>query len=407
MSTGARKLRLSSGYRELSTTPLTLTAAPNGGCNPWQLPGALQVGGTTYIGYVDGSGNVEVITYDGSVSGPYTIHSGFEADAHTSPAFVRRASDGRFITVYSKHNATPINLRVATNPDDVSAWGSATDLDAQLTGTRYTDEQIWEYGSTLYLFYRDEPSAGTDSRWCLSTCASGSPTTGWAAQTQIYRVASARSYVVNVLDSTRGRIHFVATNSTTKLGHFYLDIAAGTYHKSDGTQITASKPYNFSHITEIMTGTSTVYPSNVVVDGDGYPVVGIQDLNVAGDIRYHYARWNGSAWNDTDVASSGTGYEYSGLGTGFGSWGYCVDDGNPNIFWTIGEDGSQPEIYRHLTRDGGSTFTTTQVTTGTTSDQQQLICVRNPINALRALWQIGTWTDYTDWSVGLMGVSLG
>lgn len=380
---------------------VTLTSAPDGGMNQLVVPGAFTHGGVTTIGYVDGSGNVEAIEWNGSTSGPHTIHASFEADAHDSPAIVRRASDGRLIVAYSKHNNTPFNVRVSTNADDPSAWGSATDIDSQLGGTRYTDHGLWEVDSTLYLVVRDEPSAGTDSRWVISTAAASVPTSGWAAQTILYRVASERSYVLTHLSGSV--IHFVVTNGSStgfsKLGHFYLDTAAGTYHRSDGTDITADVPLDFSDVTEIATGTA-LFPWNIVVDGSGYPVVAARD-----GLDYEYIRWNGAAWSQTTVASSGTGYEYNGPATGFIAYGACIDDGRPDDMYVIEDVSSQPEVARYRTADGGATFSRRAVTTGSSGLKVQLICVRDPLDGgLRAFWMEGTWTDYEDWSTGLAGV---
>ena len=383
-------------------SPFALSGA-DGAVNPWMVPGAYSYGGKTYLGWVDSAGNVQAGTFNETTKAftAHTIHASFEVDAHTSPAFLRRASDGRIITVYSKHNHVPINIRVSTNADDASAWGAATDLDGQLGGTRYTDEQLWEASGSLYLFYRDEPSAGTDSRWCISKCAPGSPTTGWAAQTIVFRIASTRSYVISILDGTK--IHFIATNGASsgysKLGHFYLDTATDTYHKTDGTSL--SLPITFADITTIYSGSAVVFASNVVVSGSEI-IVSVQDT-IAGAIRYIYVRYNGSSWSSTNVVGAGTGYEYSGVGTGYGAWGYAIDAGNPDIFYVLRDTGASPDLWTYTTGDGGATFTPVQRTFVSSTSQQQVIPVRNRSSALRCLWQVGTWTTYTNYSVNLYG----
>lgn len=388
-----------------SLSPFLLNNAPDGALNPWCTPGAYSHGGYTYFPWVDTAGNVEVGVFNENsktVTGRYTLHAAFEADAHTTPTLSRRASDGRIVAVYSLHNAATINVRVSTNPDDVSAWGVATDLDSQLGGSRYTDPQLYEVGGTLYLFYRDEPSAGTDSRWCISTTSAATPTSGWAAQTIVYRIASKRSYVISAIDQAAGLIHFMATNTSppTALGHFYLDTGAGTYHKSDGTGV--SLPLAYANTTAAYTGTTGVYASNIVIDDSGYPVVAAQDT-IAAAFRYIYVWFNGTVWDSTDVAAAGTGYEYSGTGTGFGAWGSCIDDVNPLTMYTI-EGTTQPEVYSHTTADDGATFDTVAITTGSTTPQHQLVCVRGASTALRAYWQFGTWTTYKNFNVGLRGL---
>lgn len=395
-----------------AVSPYVLNPAPDGAINPWQTPAAYSYGGVTIFPWIDRVGNVEVGVFDEAsktVTGRYTIHAAFQSDAHSSPSLWRRTSDGRIITAYSLHNASTFNIRVSTNPDDPSSWGSATGLDAQLGGTRYSDSQLYEVDGTLYLFYRDEPTAGTDSRWCISTTSAATPTSGWAAQTIVYHITGTRSYVTSALDTTSGHIHFVATNGGatvggisgfSRLGHFYLDTSDGTYHKTDGTTITL--PLDFSEITEAYAGTTGVFMSNVVIDAGGHPVVAAQD-RIAGALRYIYVRASGSSWAATNVAAVGTGYEYSGTGTGFGAWGSCIRDSDPDRMYAIRDTGSLPEVYRYDTGDGGATFSETQETTGATYPYFTMVCVRNDSEALQAMCEQGIWGSYKNYNVGLVG----
>lgn len=403
-----RRLLAAAGSGSSWTVPLpstvTLTSAAQGGAvNPWNIAGGYQRGGTAIVAYVDTAGNVECVTYDGAmVGGPYTIHAAFEADAHTGPALLRRSSDGRIVAVYTKHNATPINCRISTNPDDPSAWGSAASLDASLGGTRYTDVQLHELSDgSLFLLYRDEPSAGTDSRWCYSTSTDGGTT--WATQTQLFKIASTRSYVITWKDPASDLIHVVTTNGAssgyTKLGHFRIDGITKARTKSDGTSIAAALPLTFTDITTAYSGTGAAFPINLAFGADGYPVIAGYD-----DMTYIYVRWTGSAWASTSIVSAGTGYEYNGAGTGFQPYGIAVDDGDPRIVWLLRDTGSTPELWRYITLDGGASFTGRQVTSGMGASQQ-VICVRNPASWLRAFWQVGTWTTYTSWTAGLTGVA--
>lgn len=384
-------------------TTIALTSSPDGGNNQLTVPSAVHHGSTTFYGWVDGNGHLEGAERDtgGTTRGPFTIHSNLEDDAHSSPAFIRRASDGKWLAVYSRHNAAGVNLRLSTNADSFNGWSAATNVIAQLGGTRYTNSQVFERSDTLWLVVRDEPSAGTDSRWVISSCASASYTSGWATQTIVFRQASTRTYITSWYDSGEDRLHFIATNGAntgfTKLGHFYRDMAAGTYHKSDGTGITL--PLDFSEITEIHSGAGGAFPWNVTVDGDGHPVLCARE-----NLDTLYVRYDGSSWSSTTVCSTDTGYEYSGAGSGFIAWGACVDDGDPDQIFVLRDiGGGSAQLYRYQTGDGGATFSESQITTTLSAEETQLICVRNP-DELRAYWQSGSWTTYTNYSQLLRGV---
>lgn len=385
-----------------SPASFALTSAPNGGNNPWVVPSAVHHSGTTFLGWVDNAGNIECAEYSaGTVSGPYTIHANFNADAHDAPAFVRRASDGKWITVYSKHNNIPINLRVSTNADDFSAWGSATNLDSQLGGVRYTDYQVFERSGTLWMFVRDEPSIGTDSRWQLTSCSSATPTSGWAALQGIYRVASTRSYAITAYDAVQDRLHMIATNGAnagfTKLGHMYRDMAAGTWHKTDGTPIALTA--NFTNLTEIYSGTGPCFGINMWFDASGDPVVNAWD-----DLDYVYLRLTSGTWDSTVITDAGTGYSYNNDGNNQ-PWGSTLDYADVDTVWLLkDDDGVNPQLWRYITANGGATFTGTQVTSNLSGDQTTVIGVLNADTDLRAFWQSGTWTTYTNWNMGLTGV---
>lgn len=390
-------------------SPYTLNSAPDGAINPWQTPAAYSHGGTTLFPWVDRTGNIEIGVFNETtklVTARYTIFSSFQVDAHSSPTLWRRTSDGTIIAAASRHNSSVFQIKTSSSPDNPSSWSGATALDSMLGGTRYSDSQLYEDDGDLYLFYRDEPSAGTDSRWCISTTSASTPTSGWAAQTIVFRINSTRSYVISAIDTANRKLHFIATNGGatvggiagfSRLGHFYLNLATGTYHKTDGTTI--SLPLNFSSITQIYSGTNTVFASNVVIDSSGFPVVAAQD-KIAGAIRYIYIRYNGSTWNATNVVGAGTGYEYSGPGTGFASWGSCIRDSDPDIMFAIRDTGGNPEVYSY---DAGAAFAETQLTSGSTSPYQQMICVRSDDPTLQAMCQQGSWTSYTNYSVGLIG----
>lgn len=391
-----------------AVSPYPLSAAPIGAINPWQTPGAYSHGGFTLVPFVSRAGSVGVIRFNETtklVTGTHVIASGFEGDAHSSPSLLRRASDGKILAFVSKHNAEPFNVWVSSAADDPSAWSASTNLDSQLLGVRYTDSQPHESSGNLYLFYRDEPTAGTDSRWCISHTSPATPTSGWPAGTIVYRMTGSRSYVISVLDSANAKIHFIASNAAstgyTKLGHFYLNTATGTYHKSDGTGITLPIT-SFTSITTAYSGTSTVLPYNVSIDGSGNPVFVAED-KIAGAFRYIYVRFNGTTWSSTNFAAVGVGYEYSGAGTGFGAWGACIRDSDVNTVYAIRDTGGISEVWKYETADSGATFTPTQLTSGSTTNYTQMICVRGDSAALQAFCQQGRFASYVDYNVGLVG----
>lgn len=393
-----------------------LTNAPEGGGSRWSVPQAIYANGTTFVAYVRGTdGREQILEYDhGTQTATVNaLHGNFDRDDHSNPAIIRRDSDGRIVVFYSKHNFTPFNVRVTTNPEDTSSWQTQVNLDSQLGGTRYTYPQVHqllaETGDPFHLFYRDEPSPGTDSRWCHSTCAPASVTSGWAAQSILYRVASRRSYMTSWSDG-QDRIHFIVTDGGgtivdsgfTALGHFYYD--AGSYFKSDGTPM-SSPPFEFDDVTQIMGGSRNLFPAHLYLDGSGHPVLAAFNEDEDDIWHYWYMRWSGSAWVTTEVATGDTGHAYSSA-TSRSPYGCCLDDGDVDVMYAIIEQDNIPEVWRFETADGGATFDAGTAITeeSTAAVQREPFPVRNRDSSLALVWQYGTFTSYVNYSMGIKGV---
>lgn len=390
-----------------------LTSPPHGGFNPW-INSAVQGNGKVFIAYTDGeTGDAAVIERDestGVVTGPTVLHSALEGDDHDAPALAIR-SDGHLVAIYGQHNNSSIYRRVSTNAYDSTSWGSETNLDSQLGGTRYTDWQLHNLSGTLYLLVRDEPSAGTDSRWDMSHSTDGGST--WTGLIEIQRIVSHRSYVVSWNDGV-SKIHFVATSATDvspyKIAHYYFDANDGNLHKSDGTVIGAAGGGPITDVTDatvIYSGSVYATPINVALDGSGEPVATYVTVDTP-DFKNFYARWDGSEWNSTSLATYSGGYVYDTTAGAPANQPYelCLDDGDPNVVYDLVPVSGQVELFRRVTTDGGATFTSSQLTSGSSGFVATPIPIRNPASGgLRVAWQYGTWTDYTDYSLGIKASS--
>lgn len=402
-----------------SVSPYALNAVTDGGgMDPFQGPTAISFGGKTYFSWVDNSGVFKIGIFDEAtklVTGRYDPNWVHQKDVHNSITLCKRASDSKIVAFQGTHNGSNVYSKLL-DPAAPAGWntGSPTSLDGQLHGSAYTYPRLWEYSGNLWVTYRDEPTAGTDSRWCISHTASSTPTAGWASQTIVYHLAGTRSYLMSTLDPASGKLHFLATNGGvtvggitgfSRLGHFYYDIGANTWHKSDGSAITLPIT-DFNTITTIYSGTTRVFAYGMQIDSSGHPVSMFSDV-VAGVQSNGYVRFNGTSWISSVITGVGTGYEYNGAGTGFQPWGACVDPYDVNTAYILKDTGGNPEVYAYVTADGGATFDGgTQKTFGATSGQYTLMPVYGASSVLRAMWQVGTHVNYTTFTFGMSGLGL-
>jgi hypothetical protein len=134
------------------------------------------------------------------------------------------------------------------------------------------------------------------------------------------------------------------------------------------------------------------------------------------DIRYRYARWDGSSWQDHVLAYGGSKLysgedDYSGLGS--------IDPTDPNVVFISTDanpstgkplisaaDGARHhEIFRGTTGDAGQTWQWAAVTKDSALDNLRPIVPVPSAGGRRALlWLRGTYTSYTSYKQELVAV---
>jgi hypothetical protein len=85
-------------------------------------------------------------------------------------------------------------------------------------------------------------------------------------------------------------------------------------------------------------------------------------------------------------------------------YGICIDDSTPDRMFGIRQISGQAEVFMYETADNGATWVETQLTTGSTGFQAAPIPVRNAGSKLLAVYEYGTWTHYTSYSLGTKGL---
>jgi len=390
----------------LNSSSLFKTIATNGVWSWFMDPRAIYFNNKTYFGTIESDGDVVINSYDHitkELGTPFTLHAAMEVDDHDAPAILIRNSDKRVLLFYAKHTSTPMYVRISTNPEDVTAFGSETNLASSIGKSEFSYSQpiqlIGETNEPIYLFSRDHTGGGAN-RWFYSKSTNGGST--WGAAVDVYTTPTNRSGYFKAIRNGTDRIDFFVSDghplydTATSVYHFYYQ--GGSYYKTDGTLISASLPLTPSDITQIYDGsTNESWIWDLAIGPDGNPVV-VFAVFVGGssDHRYYYGRWNGSSWVTGQIATAGGGLYSPEV---YYSGGVSLDHEDPSIVWASRYVGSQWEIYRYKTYDHGATWASVAITSASTVKNIRPIPVYNHGPEIAMLWLKGTYTTYTNYSM--------
>lgn len=402
----------------------------NGGWCWFQDERAILAGNVLLIGSVaddagtDGEergGNVEVSVYDlagRKLLGRVILHEHLQGDDHATPALLA-LPDGRILAVYARHGSDRfVRIRRTLRPGDYLHWGEEQLVERE-AGVTYSnlfllaDENGGE--GRIYDFYRGE-------NWNPNVIISDDDGEHWRYGGHVIRFAG-RPYV-KYASNNRDIIHFVTTEHhprdyANSIYHGYLQ--GGVFHDSSGKRIQAltDGPIRPDQATRIFSGSEreVAWTVDLHLDEDGHPYAAfsVQRNDDSGDLRYRYARWDGSKWNDFPMAYAGSALygaerDYSGL--------VALLPGDPDMVFISADvepaggaplisaaDGKRHyEIFKGTTEDGGRTWHWTAVTHNSTEDQIRPI-VPIPVGSGKTvlLWLSGTYSSYTQYDLDVVG----
>ena len=140
---------------------------------------------------------------------------------------------------------------------------------------------------------------------------------------------------------------------------------------------------------------------DVGVGRDGRPVVLYATFPSAADHHYHYARWNGSRWISHEITRSGPTIEHA-KGDANYAGGLILDSRDPSVVYLSREVAGVYQIERWVTRDGGLTWHSTPVTTGSAGNYRP-VSVRGPSfgRTYDLFWMHGRYTGWLDFGTSI------
>ena len=201
----------------------------------------------------------------------------------------------------------------------------------------------------------------------------------------------------------------IPTNSV-----YFMSLKGGEFYRADGTPIASLASVTGSDGTNggagvpiSNTAADLVYNGggpdgkawvqDIAVGANGRPVILFATFPNDSNHRYHYAAWNGTAWQDNDFTGGGGSIATIGGETEY-SGGLSLDHNDPSIVYTSrqhGTSGTEWEIQRWTTPDGGTTFSgPVSITANSTVKNVRPVVPWGPPGPVKLLWMSGTYTHW-------------
>ncbi|MGD9617165.1 MAG: BNR-4 repeat-containing protein, partial [Alphaproteobacteria bacterium] len=400
-------------------------------------------GGVTYIGIQGADSDTAIVAHDHAAgTTTYRKIDVQGVDDHTN-ATVHVTGTGRILAATWAHG---------TNTCKLHQFGSTTgNIDATLTTTTIspTGMAMWGYPSFFNL------SAGKSGPAERVVCLMYGSLSGhslerdlwytysdddgatWISPVRYATVGANQPYAKHVGDgSTKVHIAFTSGHpnnvTTNKLLHLVFESDAGTikFYQSDGTEITASLPFDItteattaydSTASNLTYGTDALnWVSGVELDGSGNPAIcfgvypgAARPINSVPftDGRYVRALWNGSAFVLSEIARAGDNLPYSGSECAYYA-GVCLKQGDPDTAYVSTNYNTRtasstdgPHEIEEWTYSGGSWSKTATITSGSGKgstaaldyEQFRPYYVRDAHANLKVVWCGGRYASFTDY----------
>lgn len=362
----------------------------------------------TYAGWVNSGGDIEIGAYDHRTgkTEAATLRVNLQRDDHANPAILIQP-DGRLRVFYSTHGGGSMWYRISAKPEDISAWGEEVRIPANVEGNRgftYPNPYILKNeNNRIYLFWR-----GGDYQPDFSTSDDG---TNWAVPRSLIR-GGERPYIKYESDG-RSTIHFAFTDGHPRNEEFnniyYACYRDGALYRANGERIKSLSelplaPSEADKVYDAKINSARAWIWDIALDSHNYPVIVYASYPDENTHNYRYARWNGKQWDDYELGYAGSWFPKTPAGKKepepHYSGGIVLDHGEPSTVYLSRLVDKTFEIEKRTTSDGGRTWDSRFITSGSKLDNVRPAAVRNrkPGQSPSVLWMENfRYVHYTDY----------
>lgn len=400
---GALQIQAGQGHQLAEPGESFADFTTDGGWCWFSNPRAVVHNGKTFTGWVTEDGSVQVGCFDPAtgVITQFTLHPQYERDDHDNPALLF-LPDGRLRAFYTKHNrADEINTRVTKRADDISDWEPEEtivpkDASPKRSNITYANPfMLSEEGNAIYLFFRGhtyKPTMAKSTDWGKTWLEARPVFVGSGGMARPYA-----QYASNDKD----RIHLLFTDGHPRNEKwnsvYYACYRDGAFYKADGTRICGvdQLPFGPDKADLIYDATKTgarAWIWDIAFDAQDRPVVVYTRLPSETDHRYHYARWTGKEWFDTELCAGGKWFPQTPPGKKESephySSGLALDPENPSVVYLTRPVNEVRELEKWTTSDEGKTWKSEAITQKSLKDNIRPVVLKNPApNGPTVLWQ--------------------
>ncbi len=328
-------------------------------------PRAIQVGHSTYVGWLSPTGAVVVARYAkrpakaGDHVAPrakVTTHvvGWLYHDDHGSPSLLAEP-DGRITVFFSAHNGTYTSYRSTKKPGAINSWGPRRKINSGIRGTKgvtYTNPNLLPgEDNKLYLVWRD-PTYGQ----AYATRTAGGT---WSAAHQLIAQSGERPYLKTSTNGS-GTIGLAYTNGhprETLTNIYYAEYRHGWLLHANASRITAlrSAPIRPSQGDLVYDAAKThvsAWVWDVAFGPHGQPVIVYATFPSTVNAQYWYANWTGHRWVSHFLANAGGSIAPTTIEQQY-SGGITLDHSDTNIVYLSREVDQGFDVERWRTADGG------------------------------------------------------
>jgi len=357
---------------------------------------------TTWVN-ADGNAILGSFDHDTQVVSTVVLRYGVGRDDHANPTLLMLPR-GRLVAFYSRHSGAGIFYRATKYPEDIASLEPERKVPRSAQdrfGSTYPNPIRLSREKGIWLFWR-----GAGWQPTFATSPTGRR---WSRPRTLIREnipgKRHRPYV-KVASNGGDTIHFAFTEAHPgryPTAIYYAKYREGLFLGASGQTIGSLTtlpltPDRADRVYDPEVRGVRAWPYDIAEDDQGRPVIVYDEIFRHNDHRYRYARWTGIGWQDNEIVSAGPPITNT---PGWYSAGISLNHEDPSIVYLSRKVGSQYEIERWQTRDGGASWTSRPITSNSVEPNLRPVKPRGLPNDDVVFWMRGQYPDYRNFRTAL------